>query len=212
MLFQYGLSFLITSVFCITFFYAGAFGGADAKALICLSLAVPIYPASFPKVSALSGSFSSFFPISVFCNAVLFAALSVFYILLRNLLWKQKTGRKLFAGLENASFGRKLLTMLCGYKISIYELQRKKYSYPLEDIETDESGKTRRKLLLVPDDEKRAEIIERILKAVEEGKTSTDVWATPGLPMLIFITVGFIFALVFGDVIWIFLRFFFTSR
>jgi prepilin signal peptidase PulO-like enzyme (type II secretory pathway) len=33
------------------------------------------------------------------------------------------------------------------------------------------------------------------------------VWATPGLPMLIFITLGLIVALLFGDIVWLLVRF-----
>jgi prepilin signal peptidase PulO-like enzyme (type II secretory pathway) len=32
------------------------------------------------------------------------------------------------------------------------------------------------------------------------------VWATPGLPMLIFVTLGLIVALFFGDIVWLFVR------
>jgi preflagellin peptidase FlaK len=46
----YVLSFAVTSGLAIVLFYAGAFGGADAKALICLSLALPQYPASLSPV------------------------------------------------------------------------------------------------------------------------------------------------------------------
>ena len=36
----------------------------------------------------------------------------------------------------------------------------------------------------------RAEVVERLSKAAQEGKIDERVWATPGLPMLIFVTVG----------------------
>jgi len=41
------------------------------------------------------------------------------------------------------------------------------------------------------------------MKAKDEGKIEDAVWATPGLPMLIFITIGFILALTIGDLVWI---------
>ena len=43
-------------------------------------------------------------------------------------------------------------------------------------------------------------------KASEEGKIDGYVWATPGLPMLIFVTLGLIVALVFGDFVWLLVR------
>ena len=51
-------------------------------------------------------------------------------------------------------------------------------------------------------DEESGEIFERILKAAHQGKLSKELWVTPGLPFLVFITVGFIIALIFGDILW----------
>jgi len=202
-LYVFGLSFVITSVLSVTLFYAGAFGGADAKALICLSLALPSHPTYLlqPSFSLLS----PLFPISVFCNAVILAALSVFYVLLRNYVWKRRTGKRLFEGFEKEPIGRKILTVLSGYKAKVVELEKKGFLYPLEDIRVVETGKSERKLIVIPKYEKKKEIVKRILKASREGKLQTDVWVTPGLPMLVFITAGLILALVFGDIVWILL-------
>ena len=54
-----------------------------------------------------------------------------------------------------------------------------------------------------PKDEGRDEIVQRLSKASKEGKIGSKVWATPGLPMLIFVTVGLITALSLGDIVWI---------
>jgi preflagellin peptidase FlaK len=200
----YVLSFVITSALALALFYAGAFGGADAKALICLSLVLPVYPVHL--LQQPYGFVSPIFPITIFTNAVLLAALSVFYALLRNLLWKSKTKRGLFEGLEKESVGRKILALLCGYKIRISKLKKVEHLYPLEDLYVNETGENRRKLLVFPKDEEREEIVARILEAADEGKLENEVWATPGLPMLIFITAGLIVALAYGDIVWIILR------
>ncbi len=195
---NYALSFAITSVFSIALFYVGAFGGADAKALICIALAIPE-----PSItSPLSDFVSPIFPITVFSNGVIIAALSVFYALFRNLLWKQRTGQRLFEGYENESFGRKALALLCGYKVSVADLE-KSFLYPLEDFQTSQEGEGRKRLLLFPKDEKREEIIERLVGAQGKGKIQNVVWATPGLPMLIFITIGLIVAITIGDIVWL---------
>ena len=191
----YALSFAVTSALSLALFYSGAFGGADAKALMCLSLALPSYPTSFPQT--YSGFVSPFFPITVFCNAVLLAALSVFYVVVRNYLWKHKTGKRLFEGFEEESVWRKILVFLCGYKVNITQLEKKEHLFPLEDVDENE-----RKLLFVPKYEDRSEVVGRIQKAGREGKLQNEVWATPGLPLLIFVTVGLIFALVYGDIVW----------
>jgi len=198
-LYVYALSLASTSALSITLFYAGAFGGADAKALICLSLALPSYPANL--FQPYSGFVSPLFPITVFCNAVLMAAMSVFYAVIRNYVWKRKTGKKFFEGFEKESGWRKILVFLCGYKVNITELEKKEHLYPLEDFNYNE-----RKLLVVPKDEGRSGVVGRIQEARREGKLQNEVWATPGLPLLIFVTVGLIVALVYGDIVWSVLR------
>jgi hypothetical protein len=113
-----------------------------------------------------------------------------------------RSKKGLFEGLEKESTGRKILTFLCGYKVKVTQLETVEHLYPLEDFYVTETGETRRRLLMFPKDEEREALVERILKATSEGKFGDEVWATPGLPMLIFITAGLIVALTFGDIIW----------
>ena len=207
----YGMCFGLTAAFAIILFYSGGFGGADAKALMCIALALPFYPYPenlfrpfFGEISLIS---QTFFPITIFSNSVLLAATTAIYMLLRNIFWRQKTGKQLFEGEhESESFGRKLLVLATGYKVSINKLKEKWHLYPLEDLENAESG-LKRKLIVLPKDEGRDATVERLAKAVETEKIQNDVWATPGLPMLIFITAGSIIALFFGDIIWISISF-----
>jgi preflagellin peptidase FlaK len=199
----YVLSFAVTSALSITLFYAGAFGGADAKAFMSLALALPFYPADIlqPYSSDPSPLSRMLFAITIFSNAVLLAALSVLYIVARNLSWKQRTKENLFEGVEKESKWRKILVLLCGYKVDIAELEKKEYLYPLEDFDENE-----RKLLVVPKDEGREEIVGRLQKAKREERLQNGVWATPGLPMLIFVTIGLIVALFYGDIVWVIVR------
>jgi prepilin signal peptidase PulO-like enzyme (type II secretory pathway) len=60
--------------------------------------------------------------------------------------------------------------------------------------------------MLLPKDEGRDKVMERLEEAAASGKIESRIWATPGLPMLIFITLGLLCALVFGDIIWAFVR------
>jgi len=200
----YGMCFGLTAAFAIILFYSGGFGGADAKALMCLALALPFHSENltkpfFGEVSPIS---QILFPMTIFSNSVLLAAATAIYMLLRNIFWRQKTGGKLFERGLGESFGKKLLVLVTGYKIPIDKLKEKWHLYPLEDVENAENG-LKRKLVVLPKDEGRDAIVERLSKAVENGKIPNTVWATPGLPMLIFITVGLITALFFGDIVWI---------
>lgn len=198
LLYSYLLSFVVTLVLSLVLFYAGGFGGADAKALICLSLALPYYPVYL--LESPVGAFSPLFPLSVFINSVFIASFSVIYVLLRSFLWRYRNKKKLFEGLEKESLGRKILVLLTGYKVNITELKKKNYLYPLEDF--DAGMEEKRRLIAMPKDEERENIVSRLLKAKRSGQIQGDVWATPGLPMLVFITAGLVIALVFGDILW----------
>jgi preflagellin peptidase FlaK len=209
LLFYYVLSFAVTSALAVVLFYAGAFGGADAKALMCLALALPYYPLFlFPRLSF----YSPVFPLSVFSNAVLLAALTVVYALARNSVWRLRKRTGLFSGFEHESVWRKILVLITGYKVELAALEKKTHVYPLEDITKKETGEDERRLLTVPKDETQETIIARIVSAGREGRIGNGVWVTPGLPLLIFITAGLIVAVLYGDIIWMLLRFLLPSR
>lgn len=203
LLLTFVLSFVVTSALALLVFYAGGFGGADAKALICISLALPVYPSYL--LHQPSGLFSPLFPLTIFTNSVVLGSFSVFYALFRNLLWTARKREGLFQGLETESLGRKILALLSGYKIQVSKL-RSGHMFPLEDVQVNNEGKKEVKLLVFPKDEEREEIVNRLLENVKtertDGKTDGWVWVTPGLPLLIFITAGLVIALVYGDFVW----------
>ena len=206
----YGLCFGLTATFAVILFYSGGFGGADAKALMCLALAIPFAPANLPKLPHLETSPISqiFFPVTVFSNSVLLAAFTAVIIFLYNMFWRLRTGNRLFEGdHKNESLGKKILVLITGYKVPIDKLKEKWHVYPLEDIEENAEKGAKRKLVVVPRDEGRTAKVERLGKAVQTGTIQDRIWASPGLPMLIFITAGLIIALLFGDIVWICIRF-----
>lgn len=200
----YGICFGIITAFAVILFYSGGLGGADAKALMCLALALPFYPINL--LTPLSGDISpisqTFFPITVFSNSVLFAGAMAIWMLSQN-IWRKTTGNKLFnEEHKNEPFWMKFLVLITGKKVSINEIKEKWHIYPLEDIEIHENN-IKRKLGILPREESRDAIIQRLDKAVNDGIIKEMIWATPGLPMLIFFTTGLIVALFFGDIIWI---------
>jgi preflagellin peptidase FlaK len=205
----FGLSFGVTAAFAIVLFYSGGFGGADSKALMCIALALPFSTETlFTPISGVSPLSQNIFPLTIFSNSVLFAAASGLYMLLRNLIQRVAAGEKLFEGsLATESIGKKILVMITGYKVSVAKLKEKWHVYPMEDVDDNGENQLKRKLVVVPRDEGRNEIVERLSKAVDTGKISDHVWATPGLPMLIFVTIGLIVALLFGDLVWILVSF-----
>jgi len=202
----YALSFGLTAAFALLLFYSGGFGGADSKALMCIALALPFSTQMLftPLISSgISPLSQKLFPLTIFSNSVLFAAASGLYMLLFNFAKRVSTGMKLFeSSLGSESIGKKFVVLITGYKVPIVKLKEKWHVYPMEDLETD-GEQLKRKLVIVPRDEGRNEIVERLSDAIDSGKISDFVWATPGLPMLIFITIGLIVALLFGDLVWI---------
>jgi preflagellin peptidase FlaK len=132
------------------------------------------------------------------------AALMTLVMLGYNVLWRARTKGKLFEGeYQNGSLGRKILILVTGYKVSVQKLKDKWHVYPLEDASEDSESNFKRRLVTVPKDEGRDAIVARLDEAVKTGKIQDRIWATPGLPFLIFITAGLIVALFFGDIVWI---------
>jgi len=205
----FGLSVGLTIGFAFLLFYTGAFGGADSKAFMCIALALPFFPVALvtPLLpEGLSPLSQVLFPITILSNSVLVAAASVVYLLLRNIAGKVSTHLPLFEGtLAQESIGKKLMVLVTGQKFSLSTLKAKWHIYPLEDITEGDAtaGGLQRKLVIVPKDEGRDETLARLSKAADEGKIGSKVWATPGLPMLIFVTVGLVLALTLGDIVWI---------
>jgi nitrogen regulatory protein PII len=176
---------------------------------MCIALALPFAPLALftPLIAeAVSPTSQFIFPITIFGNAVLFAAASGIYMILRNVFWHKKTKTKMFQGsLVSESIGKKFLVLITGYKMSVSKVKEKWHIFPMEDID-DKDVNIKRKLTIVPHDEGRDEVVERLSKAIEEGKIDGYVWATPGLPMLIFVTLGLVVALVLGDFVWLLVR------
>jgi preflagellin peptidase FlaK len=206
----FGISVGLTVGLAFLLFYSGAFGGADSKALMCIAFALPFAPVTlFTPILAegLSPISQVIFPLTIFSNAVLFAAASGIYMLLLNLVWHKKNGKKLFTGtLAHESMWKKVVILITGYKVTVARLKEKWHVFPMEDVD-DRENALQRKLVVIPNDEGRDKIVERLSNAVQAGKIDTYVWATPGLPMLIFITLGLIVALLCGDMVWLLVRF-----
>ena len=204
----FGLSFGVTAVIALLLFYTGSFGGADSKALMCIALALPFSVGTlFGPLSPLGESplAQNIFPMTIFSNGVLFAAATGVYMFFYNVVWHARNRKKFFEGtLAKESMGKKILVVITGHRVSLQKVKATWHVYPMEDVE-EENGEAspKRNLLVFPKDEGRDEIVSRLSKAADEGKIDKNVWATPGLPMLIFVTAGLVAALLVGDVVWV---------
>lgn len=193
----------VTVGLSMALFYLGLFGGADAKALMCLAAAMPIQP-NISSIKPLLGSYMGAHyalppPISTFNNAVLMATFLVVIILAKNLIDLAKYGRKIFYGLERTSLATKIFALLTGYRVEVEKLRSGKHHYIiLEEFSRGENGTIKRRLKLL----QRLNIEENNAagKSIPEDLKGK-IWVTMGLPFLTFVTAGFAVAIFMGDMI-----------
>lgn len=177
--------------------YLGLWGGADTKGLICLAIMNPLVPILDWYVSPVN----PLFLLTVFSNAYIASLVVVPYAIQRNL--RTRPLHELFKGLEEESPLRKAAAFLTGYRVPVEEsLSPKSFLFPLESI--DQQGSTLRRrftfgLRVDLDPEKK---LAEIKAAVSSGALQGTMWASPGLPFLVFMTVGFVVSVLFGDIVW----------
>ncbi len=166
------LAFVFT--FCYALYYIGLYGGADAKAIMVLAVAFPVYPAflAFPLLNKGLGMLA----FTTLSNSVLAAPVLILILLLRNAL----------------SGDLKFPYCFVGYRVSARAIPR--FHNLLEYVE---GNKVVRKLKSVEPTDK---MLEELRKAADKGIVE-NVWVTPGLPFLCFITVGFVIAILAGDLL-----------
>ncbi len=182
------ISIAVTTGISLALFYADFFGGADAKALICLSITIPVYPESSP---ARLNVMIPLFPVAVLVNAVFASSMLVLAILCYNTIRYVQLKGEMFKGFEDESLWRKALVFITGVKVDLEKLKGGSHYIPLEYSIKERNGEITRHLRVSPKlEEKNLENLDWL---------NGQVWATPGLPFLIFVTIGFIAALFFGD-------------
>lgn len=182
------VSIALTCVLAYLIFLSGLFGGADAKAFMAVSLMMPLLPfdltTSLP-LHPIATLTNPLFPLSVFNNSVLISVLMALYILSRNVYWKVIQHKPLFQDLPDLPLRMKILAVLTGYKVPSSSTDKLRFYRVLT-----QSFNGHLQLHLRSDEEKAS---PELVSSVKE------IWITPLLPMMIFILVGFTFALVFGD-------------
>jgi len=192
----YLFSIGFTSIISTLLFYMGVFGGADAKALMVLALAMPFHPTitqsfAFPSLVARVT-----FPLAVLTNAALFGSSLSIYYFTRNLLRSFFRKQSFFIEIQNESFTRKVVLALTGYPTPFKNLYANEFLLPLEKVEEKEGVLTKTVSLRPNLDEREAEL-EKLAKV---KKPEDLVWVTPGLPFLVFILLGLLFGLLATDV------------
>ncbi|MCX8172501.1 MAG: prepilin peptidase [Archaeoglobaceae archaeon] len=176
----FGILFILMLSYLL--YRMNVYGGADAKALLCLAVLFPFYPevGDFPAINNGFGIFA----FSVLANSVIFAPFLMFGLLFRNMLKE---------GIEG--FFKNPLYYIAGYRIPIEKIG---FHNLFEFI--DEKGELKRVRKAIEPNE---ELISRLKKAKIQK-----VWVTPALPFIIFITFGYVVAFLFGDVLFLLITLF----
>jgi len=169
-LFMFGLMILLYQVDVIK-------GGADAKALIALSLLFPVYPmiGDLPLIPISNDLFMLIFPFSllILFNAAIISLVVPLSLLVYNL----------------ARHDIKFPAMLLGYKVTMGEA-KKKFVWPMERVE---NGSL--KFVYFPKEDEENEKILSDLAALGMSR----IWVTPKIPFLIFLTAGLIISALVGN-------------
>jgi preflagellin peptidase FlaK len=189
-----GMAFLLS----FGLFYFGLFGGADAKAIMCLGLAIPLVPRGFPGL--LSYAYP-FFPVVVLVTGFLCSVLAAVWLGVQNLFTYSRVGSAMFRGLEHESKWRKGLAMVSGYRTEIASLRSVFYLYPMEEIVQTPDAARRSFKLFVDAESDREKMVSEFSNAYSKLNLQSQVWVTPGLPMLVFMTAGLLITLIFGDIL-----------
>lgn len=218
------LSLGITSALCYLFFRLHLFGGADAKCLICIALIFPVHPqfVVFTQRFPVYGNVPEAFPLAML--TIIYGALLAFlvpvFLFLRNLqklagsavlsivdTVSRRSGLLAFLSLINrslhnlgklsikavlADLGKSFL----GYRVSIDQIA-KRNNVKLMHIYEENNGKVSRRFSFggIRVDDSTLETLRRYHK---QGQIPDELWVTPDLPFVLFITCGFVIAAFLG--------------
>ena len=192
-------SLLFTFALSYLFFRLNLFGGADAKSLICISLLIPAHPDihffshHFPLSSFLNTGFIPFpFAISTLLNATILSLTVPLTLFFYNLsILRHKELRK------NHGY------LFIGYQLHVDALSEVKHTRLVHWYE-EKAGNIERKFLFggVEIDN---EVIEKLKSYATDGRIDEEVWVTPDLPFMLFITAGFVISILYGNFLFLFI-------
>lgn len=190
------LGFSILVAFGLVFF--GLCGGADAKALICLALTLPLPPR---VINPILGFVHPFFPIVVLVIGYVCSFSIAIWMLGKNITQLTRLKSRMFEGLEHEPAWKKALALVTGFPTELGKLQSTFYLYPMEKVVEDERG-TRRTLQAYSNaDVDRQQVLSEFTESLGKVGSPSKVWVTPGLPMLVFILFAIVITLTVGDLV-----------
>lgn len=169
---HFSVGLAIMSAIGYVTYRAGFFGGADSKALVTISIILPVYNANF--------QLHSFPALSIFSNAIFVSITAMLYNVLRNTISVAKRV-PIFEGVEETGF-RKALAFTVGYQAKSCG----KFMFAME--EADDLGRRRFRFNPLNYDD-----------FAEQGRETKKIWVTHALPFIVYIGAGFMITILFGD-------------
>lgn len=160
----------ITLLLAYSIYLMKLFGGADAKAIMCLAVIFPLYP---DPIFSISKGLNV--GLSALSNSVIFVPALVTFFFIKNFIKDPK------------GFFRTPFYYFVGYKLDVDKIR---FHYVLETVEGEKIKRLRKGL----------EASEEILKRLKNFGVK-EVWVTPALPFLVFITFGYVATFIFGDLL-----------
>jgi len=182
--------------YVINYLLKGSFGGADANALLAMSVLFPYYPIidlssvvlPLNHQAYLNIPFWPIFTLSTFGNALVLTIVLPLSVLAYNLLKVPVPELK-----------KNLVPAFLGYRMPVETAKERhvRLMHVYEEVD----GKVEPRFSLFRHPELTDDLYKRMLKWKKEGKISGLVWITPKIPMLIPIFLGFVAAVLYGDIL-----------
>jgi len=182
-LFQVFKSLLVGGISALLLYILN-FGGADIKAIISISILFPNFPSlsAFHRYLPMMGVPPvDIFVLSTLTNSLLIALLAPISLFFYNLL------RRDFSPL-----------MFLGYRVEIPALRKRRHFKLMHEIE--DKGSEIEKRYIWGGIEPTEEVLG-LLGDLKRAKKIKEVWVTPELPFIMYLTAGFFTAALYGDFI-----------
>jgi len=168
-------------------FYLGFYGGADAKALVLIAAANPSY---LPGTALLLTKVLPLPILLTFFCSTLFTVLYPLTVLTLNLIDLMR-GKNLLKGVEEKNIFKKLILYAIVRRVKLEDLKGLK-RFPAEKVVIEDGEVKRKPMYYVhaeADIDKLVEGLEEHRELFEDG-----VLASPTIPMIVFLTIGFAFS------------------
>ncbi len=174
------ISIAVSSTVAYLFYRLELYGGADAKAIAALSLAYP--------VNLHGGAVHPIAPIGVLLNALILSLAIPVTLFLFNAYRVLVRREDILSDLAGSPFHVRLAALFVGTRVTF----PKRFWAPM--VRSEEDGSMR--ISLSP----------QFTSYFVEGnriKGGRELWATPGIPLVVFITAGLILYLAVGDFLYL---------